>query len=330
MTRPGNRAGRARALLVAPVLALALLLSACGLGTSGGFSRSGRLAGDLAGVDLSGARIAVGSKSFTEQLVLGKIAVIMLKSAGAEVSDLTGIPGSSSARQALLSGQIQMQWEYNGTGWISYLGHSDPIADPRAQYEAVRDEDGRLNNLVWLAPAPANNTYGFAMTESTRQRLGITKFSELTGLDPSELTFCLESEFNNRNDGFEPMARLYGLDPDSVQRMIMDTGAIYSATAEGVCNFGEVFTTDGRIQALDLTVLEDDLHFLPNYNASPVLTRDVYDQNAAAYDELFGAVAPLLTDQELIAMNAQVDVEGREPADVAYEWLVGKGLIVEE
>ena len=129
--------------------------------------------------------------------------------------------------------------------------------------------------------------------------------------------------------GFEPMARRYGLDPGSTQRMVMDTGAIYSATAEGVCNFGEIFTTDGRIQALDLTVLADDLHFLPNYNASPVLPREVYDRNPAAYDELFGAVSPLLTDQELIAMNAQVDVDGREPADVARDWLIGKGIITD-
>ena len=320
---------RIRRLVVLPALALCLLLASCGLGTSGGFTRSGHLAGDLADIDLSGTSISVGSKSFTEQLVLGKIAVILLESAGADVSDLTGIPGSSSARQALLSDQIQMMWEYNGTGWISYLGHSDPIADPQAQYEAVRDEDARLNNLVWLSPVPANNTYGFAMNASTAQRLGVTKFSELTSLDPSELTFCLESEFANRNDGFEPMARRYGLDPGSTQRMVMDTGAIYSATAEGVCNFGEIFTTDGRIQALDLTVLADDLHFLPNYNASPVLPREVYDRNPAAYDELFGAVAPLLTDQELIAMNAQVDVDGREPADVARDWLIGKGIITD-
>lgn len=326
-----NRAvPRISRLVVLPALALCLLLTSCGLGTSGGFTRSGHLAGDLAGIDLGGTNISVGSKSFTEQLVLGKIAVILLESAGANVSDLTGISGSSSARQALLSDQIQMMWEYSGTGWISYLGHSDPIVDPQAQYEAVRDEDNRLNNLVWLPPVPANNTYGFAMNASTAQRLGITKFSELASLDPSELTFCLESEFANRNDGFEPMLQHYGLDLGSTQRKVMDTGAIYSATADGVCNFGEIFTTDGRIQALDLTVLTDDLHFLPNYNASPVLPHKVYDRNPTSYDELFGAVAPLLTDQEIIAMNAQVDVDGREPAVVAREWLVNKGILTDD
>ncbi|SYZ33313.1 glycine betaine ABC transporter substrate-binding protein [Propionibacterium australiense] len=323
-----NLAGRLRALLAVPALALAIVLSACGLGTSGGFTRTGELAGELAGIDLSGVSVKAGSKAFTEQLVLGKIAVILLRSAGADVSDLTGIPGSSSSRQALLSGQIEMLWDYSGTGWISYLGHTDPVPGEQAQYEAVRDED-LLNGLVWLPPTPANNTYGIAITQSTRKRLGITKLSDLAGLDPSELSFCLDTEFNNRNDGFEPLARTYGIDLGSSRRMLMDVGAIYSATAEGVCTFGEIFTTDGRIKSLDLVVLEDDLEFLPNYNVSMIIRQDTYAQHTEAYDRLFGAVTELLTDEELIAMNAQVDVDGREPADVAYEWLVAKGLITE-
>ncbi|SPF69322.1 PBP2_YehZ [Propionibacterium ruminifibrarum] len=329
MNHVKNLAGRLRVLLAVPALALTLVLSACGLGTSGGFTRTGELAGDLAGIDLSGVSIRAGSKAFTEQLVLGKITVIMLRAAGADVSDLTGIPGSSSSRQALLSGQIEMLWDYSGTGWISYLGHTDPVPGEQAQYEAVRDEDLH-NGLVWLPPTPANNTYGFAITRSTQQRLGITRLSELAELDPAELSFCLDTEFNNRNDGFEPLAQTYGIDLGSAQRMLMDVGAIYSATAEGVCTFGEIFTTDGRIKSLDLVVLEDDLEFLPNYNASMVIRQDTYEQNTEAYDRLFGAVTELLTDEELIAMNAQVDVDGREPADVAYEWLVSKGLITDE
>lgn len=141
-----------RRLLILLVMACSLIFSSCALGTSGGLSAKGKLAGSLADINLRGQSVAVGSKNFTEQLVLGKIAVILLKSAGADVNDLTNIPGSSSARQALLSGQIDFLWEYTGTGWISYLGHSDPITDPQQQYVAVRDEDLAKNHMVWLPP----------------------------------------------------------------------------------------------------------------------------------------------------------------------------------
>ena len=121
--------GRAVYTIVASVLSVFLIgsLTACGLGTSGGFTHNGELAGPVEGKSVDGAHVAVGSKNFTEQIILGKIAVTLLKSAGAHVDDLTNIPGSNSARSAMLRGNIDMQWEYTGTGWISYLGHDDPI-----------------------------------------------------------------------------------------------------------------------------------------------------------------------------------------------------------
>ncbi|CEH09513.1 glycine betaine ABC transporter substrate-binding protein [Propionibacterium freudenreichii] len=316
-----------RRLLILLVMACSLIFSSCALGTSGGLSAKGKLAGSLADINLRGQSVAVGSKNFTEQLVLGKIAVILLKSAGADVNDLTNIPGSSSARQALLSGQIDFLWEYTGTGWISYLGHSDPITDPQQQYVAVRDEDLAKNHMVWLPPAPMNNTYGFAITQKTKDRLGVSKLSDLAALPSSELSFCVESELNSRNDGFEPMAAKYDLSLGQVQRKVLDTGAIYSATADGLCNFGEVFTTDGRIKALNLTVLEDDRHFFPNYNVSPVMRQKTYNKAADQYRELFDPVSKALTNDALLAMNAEVDVQGREPADVAYDWLIAQGFI---
>lgn len=325
--RTGKLRPSPRRLLILLVLACSLVFSSCALGTGGGLSAKGTLAGPLAGIDLDNQSIAVGSKNFTEQLVLGKIAVILLKSAGADVNDLTNIPGSSSARQALASGQIDFQWEYTGTGWISYLGHSDPITDPEKQYEAVRDEDLAKNQMVWLPPAPMNNTYGFSITQKTKDRLGVTKLSDLAALPDSDLSFCVESELNSRNDGFEPMAAKYGLALDRVQRKVLDTGAIYSATADGLCTFGEVFTTDGRIKALNLTVLDDDRHFFPNYNVSAVFRQKVYNKHPQQFDDLFAPVSKALTNDALLEMNAEVDVQGREPADVAYDWLVDQGFL---
>jgi osmoprotectant transport system substrate-binding protein len=318
-------------LLAALTGLLGLALAGCGLGTAGGFVPSGELAGPIADVEsLEGAEISVGSKNFTEQILLGKMAVILLKSAGADVTDLTNIPGSASARAAMLEGQVDVQWEYTGTAWISYLGHTKGIPDEQKQFEAVRKEDLRKNGLVWLQPAPMNNTYGFAATQETVEKLGVKTLSDLADIPKEERTFCVESEFANRNDGLEPMLKTYGIPLGSeVPRdniKIMDTGAIYAATAKGVCNFGEVFTTDGRIKALNLEVLEDDKNFFPAYNVSLVVREEVISQWPQIRD-LFAPVTEKLTDETLIELNAKVDVDGREPADVAFEWLKSEGFI---
>ncbi|ATQ28513.1 glycine/betaine ABC transporter substrate-binding protein [Rhodococcus ruber Chol-4] len=316
---------------LAGALLAASTLAACGLGTAGGFVPTGELAGPLQSVEpLDGASISVGSKNFSEGILLGKMAVILLRSAGADVTDLTNIPGSASSRQAQLEGQVDLQWEYTGTAWIAYLGHEEAIPDEREQYEAVRDEDLRENGLVWLPPAPMNNTYGFAATSAEAQRLGVASLSDIANIPVAERTFCVESEFANRNDGLQPMLDTYGIPLGSgVPReniRTLDTGAIYEATARGDCNFGEVFTTDGRIEALDLTVLEDDRKFFPIYNVAVVVRDETLTENPQIA-ELFAPVSRKLTDETLIELNGRIDVDGQEPAEVAYDWLVQEGFV---
>ncbi|WP_028654799.1 glycine betaine ABC transporter substrate-binding protein [Nocardioides sp. J54] len=326
-----NTAGAA---LVA--LCLVATLTGCGLGTAGGRILSGSLSGPVEDVEsLEGLHIGVGSKNFSENIILGKMAISLLASAGADVTDLTNIPGSASAREAHLQGQIDAMWEYTGTGWIAYLGEEKPIPDEQEQYEAVRKRDLDENQLVWLPPAPMNNTYGFAMTQATKKKLGISKLSELPTVPVEERTFCVESEFTNRPDGLPGMLKTYGVPqgrPNGVpdgNLKTFQTGAIYSATDAGKCNFGEVFTTDGRIKALDLVVLEDDKQYFPKYNVSLVVREEVLDDYPQIAD-LFAPVSEELTDEELIELNARVDVDGEEAVDVAWEWLVEKGFVTEE
>lgn len=104
--------------------------------------------GPLAGIDLDGASVSVGSKNFTEQILLGKMATILLKSAGASVTDMTNVPGAATSRQAQLDGDIDFQWEYTGNGWINYLGHDDPILDPDELYRAVRRRPGQRPGMA--------------------------------------------------------------------------------------------------------------------------------------------------------------------------------------
>ena len=320
-----------RVLSTAAVATAGLLaLTGCGLQPATAFVPE-VAPGSIERLDLpDGAAITITSKNFTEQLILGKIAVLAATAAGFEVTDMTNVPGSQPARELLLSGTADMTWEYTGTAWLTFLGQAEGIPDPTLQYEAVRDAD-KANGLTWLPTAPLNNTYAMAVRASAVEELGgISKMSELTALASEDLTFCVEAEFNSRPDGMTPMLAAYGLERGSSVREsdinIFDTGAVYTATARGICNFGEVFTTDGRIDSLDLVVLEDDLDFFPAYNVAAVLS----SETLAEYPELadvFAQISPEITDEKLRELNLRVDEGGEEPADVAFDFMIEAGFI---
>lgn len=279
-----------------------------------------------------GTALTVTSKNYTEQLILGKIAVLAATAAGFEVNDLSNVPGSQPARELILSGQADILWEYTGTAWLTYLGQTETIPDQQEQWQAVYDIDID-NGVTWGAPAPMNNTYAMAVrTEAVPELAGITSMSQLAALPVDDRTFCVEAEFNSRPDGMNPMLEHYGLARGTADGVpndnvgIYDTGAIYSATDKGACNFGEVFTTDGRIDALDLTVLEDDLGFFPAYNVAPVFFTQTLKQ-FPQLEDVFAQIAPSLTNEVLRDLNRKVDVDGQEPAEVAFEWMKGEGFI---
>ncbi|MGV0805101.1 glycine betaine ABC transporter substrate-binding protein [Mycolicibacterium setense] len=307
-------------------LVFALLVTGCGLRSASGAVLEAK-PGTIQHYDsLEGVPITVTAKDFTEQLILGNMVSIILNAAGADVTNMTNTPGSFGVRQAMLDGTANVSPEYTGTGWINYMGNEQPIKDPVAQWQAV-DEADKANNLTWLPPAPMNNTYAFAIRESEAQRLGVTKLSDLSRLPRHDLTFCVESEFANRNDGFVPMLQTYGLTRGDLGRVThLDTGVIYTATANGDCNFGEVFTTDGRIPTLNLRVLEDDKQFFPLYNLTEVIATDLLDAHPELA-EIFAQLNPRLTNETMMMLNAKVDSDGDDPAIVAREWLIEQGLL---
>ena len=316
---------RARALTLAGVL-VAGLVAGCGLQSASGAILEAR-PGAIGHYDsLKDVKLTVAAKDFTEQLILGNMFSTVLKAAGADVTNLTNIPGSFGARKALTTGQADISPEYTGTGWINYLGNENPVKGAEAQYQAIKDADAK-NGLTWLPPAPMDDTYAFAIRESEAQRLGVSKLSDLPKLDKADLTFCVESEFANRNDGFVPMLKTYGLTREQLGRVTnLDTGVIYTATADGQCNFGEVFTTDGRIPGLKLKVLEDDKAFFPHYNLSAVVNSEVVEQHPEVA-EIFAQLSPKLTNEVMLDLNAKVDTGGEDPAIVARDWLIKEGLL---
>jgi osmoprotectant transport system substrate-binding protein len=329
-----QRASRLR--LIGGIAALALLASACGDQLEGGDEPEGD-PGEAADVEagsesLEGATFTVGSKDFDEQLVLGNISKHLLEDAGATVNDEINLGGTDATRGALESGEIDHYWEYTGTAWISFFGETDPIPDRVEQYEAVRDRDAAESGLFWLEPSPFNNTYAIAYQEDAGDDLGnpqtISDLGDLLEEDPDLVTLCIETEFAARDDGLPGMEAHYGFEIPSGNITTLDTGVIYSATADrDPCNFGEVFATDGRVAALNLFVLEDDEAFFPLYNVSPVFVQDAYEQYGQTLADLFEPVTAALDDETMAELNARVSAEGQRPDAVARDWLVENGFI---
>jgi osmoprotectant transport system substrate-binding protein len=302
-------------------LVTVLVLVAVGCGGGGGASGK---------VDLSDADITVGSKEFTESLVLGYIAIQLLENAGATVEDQTRLAGSVAARQALESGEIDAYWDYTGTAWIIYLGHTQPIDGSQKQYEAVAKEDLKKNDIKWLPPAPANNTYALAVRKEAYDDLGVKELSDFEQLikeNPEEASLCGATEFLNRDDGLPGLEKLYGYEFPRDQLVKIELGLIPKAIDQGDrCNFGEVFATDARIEGLGLKVIKDDKGFFPVYNPSLNVSKQVYE-DYPQIEKIFAPVSEKLTTETLLNLNAQVDVQGRLPEDVAEKWLSDNGFI---
>jgi len=306
--------------------ALALAFAGCGGDDDGGGS-GGTVA---AGVDLSGASFTVGSKEFTEQLILGQITMQVLRAAGAEVSDQTGLEGSLAARRALTSGEIDMYWEYTGTAWVTYLDNEEGIPDAQRQAEQLAEAD-RENGVSWLPIAEANNTYAFAVRSNAGAEIdaveSLSDLAQLVRSHPDLATLCVGEEFASRPDGLPGVEKTYGFEFPGDQVSLVGDAVVYDQVARGDrCNFGSVFATDGRIAANDLRVLEDDKAFFPFFNPALVVRTDVLDEHPQL-EELFAPVTDALTDEALIEMNARVDVEGQTPEQVASEFLAEEGIV---
>ncbi|GGJ87524.1 glycine/betaine ABC transporter substrate-binding protein [Streptomyces camponoticapitis] len=315
----------------AALLLSAATLSGCGL-KSGSPMVDEVAPGSVGqGEPLKGASLTVTSKNFSENIILGQMIGLIFKAAGAEVLDRTNLPGSISAREAIVKGDADAMYEYTGTAWITYLGNEKPITGSRDQWTAVRDAD-RSHDVSWLAPSTLNNTYSLGISKKNNAKYKLKTMSDVAALSkkqPDGVTICVENEFASRDDGLPGMVKAYGMKIPAASVKKMDAGIIYTqASKSNSCLVGEVFTTDGRIKAMNLDTVTDDKHFFPNYNAAPVIHSATYKK----YPEIAGLLDPLskrLNTGIAQELNAKVDVDGQDPHEVAKDWLIEEGFIKE-
>ncbi len=267
-------------------------------------------------------RVTVGSKNFTEQLILGELLAQALESAmHSPVDRRLYLAGTYICHQALLAGRIDVYVEYTGTALAAVL--KEPVAartagDHRQVYERVREEYARRFGLTVMPPLGFDNSFAMIMRGEEARRIGITRLSQLAPFAP-RMRMGVGYEFLERQDGYNGLVKAYGL-RFAAEPRVMDLGLLYRALENRQVDLIAGANTDGLIAALRLTVLEDDRHYFPPYDAVPVARTDMLERYPAMRSALEHLGGKINVD-EMRSMNYAVDGEKRDAAQVAHDFL---------
>jgi osmoprotectant transport system permease protein len=271
------------------------------------------LAGVAATASRGGTTVVVGSKNFTEQVLLGEILGAHLEAAGFTVDRRLNLGGTSLCHEALRAGQLDLYVEYTGTALTDVLKRP-PSSDAAAVLENVR-AGYRALGLEVGAPLGFDNTFALVMRRSDTEERRIARISDLRP-HAAAIRVGLFGEFLEREDGMRGLVATYGFRFGPPREM--DLGLLYQALSENQVDLVVGSATDGLIAALDLVVLEDDLRYFPPYDAVPVASARALE----AHPGLEGALASLagrLDAPTMRRLNYEVDGRHRAPADVARE-----------
>ncbi|WP_085720774.1 glycine betaine ABC transporter substrate-binding protein [Pseudomonas sp. B22(2017)] len=267
--------------------------------------------------------VRIGARVFTEQTVLAEITAQYLRANGFDVRVTSGL-GSNIARQAQETGQLDLMWEYTGVSLVSYNHIDERMPSAEATYAKVKALDAK-KDLIWLTPSKFSNTYALGLPRQVAEAYPqINSISDLNQVlrDESHRNHlvALDTEFANRPDGLVGLKAMYDLQVGRANIRQMDAGLVYTAMHNNQVFAGLVYTTDGRLNAFNLKLLEDDKHYFPDYTAAPVVRKQVLDANP----QLAGLLKPLaeqLDDETMRQLNAKVDVEHQNPTKVAAAFL---------
>ncbi|WP_341522580.1 glycine betaine ABC transporter substrate-binding protein [Pseudomonas sp. G.S.17] len=266
--------------------------------------------------------LRIGARVFTEQTILAELTAQYLRTKNYEVQ-ITGGLGSNLARSAQESGQLDMLWEYTGVSLVSY-NHVDEKLDSEQTYARVKELDAK-KGLAWLSPSKFNNTYALALPRKIAEQYPqINNMTDLTKVLKDEVKenhiVALDTEFANRSDGLVGMVKHYDMNLSRENTRQMDAGLVYTALRNGQVFAGLVYTTDGRLNAFKLKVLQDDKHYFPDYTAAPVIRQEYLDAHPEIAT-LLKPLADLLDSQTMIDLNARIDVDHESPSAVAADFL---------
>ncbi|MDP9476593.1 MAG: glycine/betaine ABC transporter substrate-binding protein [Actinomycetota bacterium] len=310
-----------------PALLAALALSvlaACG-NVGGGGSEGGDSGGG------SGPTITVGSKNFTEQYILGNMYAQALEANGFNVETKLNLGSEQIADRALQNGQIDLYPEYTGTALVAIVDEEfgkDPatLDTPEQTYQQAKKLYAQRDPAdTMLKPAPFNNTYGIFVRKEVAEQQNITNLAQLAEASPN-LTFFSYSEFQDRSDGYPNMQENYpALDFGEI-KIVNELGLRYQGLTNGDGDVGVGFTTDGQLTSDELVVMEDPKSIWPFYYPAPVVRSDVLEENPEM-EKILNEVSASLDVETMRELNGRVDLEQKDPEDVAADHLQQAGIV---
>jgi glycine betaine/choline ABC-type transport system substrate-binding protein len=276
-----------------------------------------------AGCSFRPDRLRVGSKNFTEQLVIGEIVAQMLDHVVSRpVEKRFYLAGSYICHQAMLAGRIDTYVEYTGTAVAAIL-KEQPVGDHEVVYHHVKDEYSRRFGLEIMPPLGFNNSFAIVMRGDDARQASLKSISDLARLAP-RMRLGVGYEFLERRDGYQGLANAYGLHFAEMPR-VMDLGLMYRALQSKQVDVIAGANTDGLIAALDLVVLDDDRRYFPPYDAVPVVRRETLERYPAVR-QVFDRLANRIDAEEMRQLNYEVDGNKRDAAAVASDYLTRKNM----
>jgi len=263
-------------------------------------------------------RIVIGSKNFTEQVILGELLAQQIeRTTNLTVDRRLNLGGTFICHQALVAGQIDAYVEYTGTALTAIL-KKPVLTDAKLAYETVRREYPKPFKAEWTEPLGFNNTFVILIRGEDAEKLQLKTISDAVP-HASKWTAGFGYEFIEREDGFPGLSKLYGLQLPAPPR-VMDLGLTYKALADKQVDVIAGNSTDGLIDTLKLFALEDDRHYFPPYDAVPILREEVARRHPEVR-KAFAALAGRITESDMRRLNYQVDGEHRDVATVVREFL---------
>jgi osmoprotectant transport system substrate-binding protein len=265
--------------------------------------------------------ITVGSTNFSEQLILAQMYAAVLEKAGVDVQTRLNLGAREVVFPALEKGDIDLLPEYTGAA-LSFLDPEATAVESQEVLTALRSQL-QPKNLVALDPTPAEDKDAFAVTQETADKYSLQKISDLEPV-AGQLVIGGPPELKTRPAGLPGLKKLYGIEFKEFKALDAGGPLTVSALKKGDIDVARVFTTQGVIADEGWVVLEEDKLLEPAQNLIPIGRKDALTDQVS---QALNALAPKITSEELTKLNAQVDIEKKDPETVARDWLTQQGLI---
>lgn len=271
-----------------------------------------------------GDKIVIGSKNYSENNLLGEMFAQLIEAkSDLKVDRKLNLGGTFVCFEAIKNGDIDIYPEYTGTGLTAQL-KMKVITDPDEAYRVVAEEFNKQFNIKWLKPLGYNNTYTLAVTKEVYVEYGIETFSDLAKIS-GNLVFGAEHEFFDREDGYDGLVEAYSLEFKGDPKK-MDNSLKYQAIGNGSIQVTDAYSTEGALKEYELKVLTDDKNFFPPYYSAPIIKNETLEKHPELED-ILNKLGGIIDEQTMTDLNYKVEVEEKDMAEVATEFLKSKGLI---